>query len=81
MTLNELSIGDRITIRAFFRIGSEEPAKVDGGLIDLEVEHITSDHILGSILTQLPDEFPLSTGSSIKIAEDEIIYKVEKREP
>ena len=73
--LNELSVGDRITIRAFFRIGSGEPAKVDGGLIDLEIEHIDSAHVVGVILTKLPEEFPLSTGDSHEIATDEILYK------
>jgi hypothetical protein len=77
--LSELTVGDRVTIRAFFRIGSGEPAKIDSGLIDLEVEHIDSDHIFGVIVTQLPDEFPLSTGDSLEIAEDEIINKIEKK--
>ena len=78
---NELSIGDRITIRAFFRIGpEEEPMKVYGGYLDLEIEHIDSDHILGKILTKLPEEFPLSAGSSLEIAEGEILYKGEDRE-
>lgn len=75
VALNELSIGNRVTIRVFIRVGSGEPAKINGGLIDLEVELIDSDHIFGVILTKLPAGFPLETGSSLEVAEDEILYE------
>lgn len=75
--LGALVIGDRITIRAFFRVGSGEPLRVDGGYIDLEVELIESDHVFGVIVTELPSHFPLETGGSLEIREDEILYKVE----
>ncbi len=75
--LGSLVVGDRITIRAFFRIGSGEPLRVDGGYIDLEVELIESDHFFGVIVTELPSHFPLEAGSSLEIREDEILYKVE----
>ena len=71
-----LVVGDRITIRVFFCIGSGEPLQIDSGLIDLEVELIETDHIFGEIVTVLPSHFPLETGSSLEITEDEILYKV-----
>ena len=74
--LNSLVVGDRITVRAFFRIGSGDPLRIDSGLIDLEVELIEADHIFGVIITELPSHFPLETGSSLEIWEDEILYKV-----
>ena len=74
--LSSLVVGDRITIRAFFRIGSGEPLQIDSGLIDLDVELIETDHIFGVIVTKLPTHFPLETGSSLEIMEDEILYKV-----
>ncbi|MEJ2689819.1 MAG: hypothetical protein P8130_07695 [Deltaproteobacteria bacterium] len=78
--LSELSIGDRITIRAFFPVGSGDPPQVDGGYIDLEIEHIESDHVLAVIKTQLPEEFALSSGETIEIRQDEILNKVESQE-
>jgi len=73
--LNQLRVGDDITIRAFFPTGTGEPIQVDGGYIDLEIEHIESDHVFAVIQTQLPEEFALSTGDTIEIREDEILYK------
>ncbi len=73
--LSSLVVGDRITIRAFFRIGSGKSLKIDSGLIDLEVELIETDNIFGVIITELPSHFPLETGSSVEITEDEILYK------
>ncbi|MEN8134458.1 MAG: hypothetical protein ABFS18_02825 [Thermodesulfobacteriota bacterium] len=78
--LTELSIGDRITIRAFFPVGPGEPIQIDGGYIDLEIEHVDSDHVFGEIQTELPKEFALSNGDSLEIREDEILYKVEQQE-
>lgn len=72
--LQKMRVGDCITIRAFFPIGTGEPIQVDGGYIDLEIEHVESDHILAVIQTQLPGEFALSTGETIEIREDEILY-------
>ncbi len=78
--LKYLSIGDKITVRAFFPIGSGEPVQVDGGYIDLEIEHIDKDHVFGVIVTQLPDEFPLGAGDSLEIMEDEILYRANEQE-
>lgn len=38
--------GDDITIRVFSPIDNGEPIQVDGGYIDLEVEHVESDMFL-----------------------------------
>lgn len=46
VSLNDLKIGDKITIRVFFRVGFGKDIRADGGYIDLEVEHIENDHIL-----------------------------------
>jgi hypothetical protein len=72
---SELRIGDTITIRVFFRIGDGEDIRADGGYIDLEVEHIDDDKILAVILTELPGEFPLGSGESIDVFEEEILYR------
>lgn len=77
VNLSSLTVGDRITIRAFLRVESGEHVQVDGGYIDLEVELIESDHIFGVILTELPKHFALETGSSLEIREDEILYKLQ----
>ena len=73
--LKQLKVGDIITIRAFFPIGTGESIQVDGGYIDLEVEHVESDHVFAVIQTQLPKEFELTTGDTIEIREDEILYR------
>ncbi|MBU0480192.1 MAG: hypothetical protein KKG47_03705, partial [Proteobacteria bacterium] len=73
-TLSELSVGDRITIRAFFPVGPGKPPRVDSGCIDLKIEHIDDDHLFAAILTELPKNFALSTGDSLEIWEDEILY-------
>ncbi|WP_310601121.1 hypothetical protein [Desulfobulbus sp.] len=75
--LQHLNIGDVITIRVFFRIGTGEYVRADGGYLDLEVEHIEDDAVFGVILTQLPKKFPLQTGSSLEIYPDEILYKAQ----
>jgi hypothetical protein len=77
VSLDDLKIGDNITIRIFFRVGSGENIRADGGYIDLEVEEIESDKVLAVILTQLPKEFPLETGGSIEVYEEEILHKEE----
>jgi hypothetical protein len=73
--LRDLKVGDEITIRTFFPIGKGEPIQVDGGYVDLEIEHVDSDHLIAVILTKLPVEFALKTGDSIEIREDEILHK------
>ena len=73
LSVDELSEGDRITIRAFFAVSLAPIYKVDSGLIDLEIEAIDDERILANILTELPKSFPLSKGTSIELFIDEII--------
>ena len=75
--LKDLKEDDRITIRVFFKIGSGKNMRVDGGYIDLEVEHIEDDSVSAVILTQLPKEFVLGTGDSIEVFQEEILYRTE----
>ena len=80
VNLQHLSVGDVFTIRVFFRIGSGENVRADGGYLDLEVEHIEDDTVFGVIVTQLPKEFPLQAGDSLEIYPDEILYKAQMTE-
>ena len=75
--LQNLRVGEVITIRVFFRVGAGATLRADGGLLDLEVEHIEDDTVFGVILTELPKEFPLQTGDSLEVYPDEILYKTE----
>ena len=75
ISIKYLKVGDTITVRVFFRIDTEEDISADGGYMDLEVEHIEEDKILAVILTELPEEFPLETGDSIEVFEEEILYR------
>lgn len=74
--LSSLLVGDQITVRVFFLVGSGENVRADGGYIDLEVEVVETDHIIGRILTKLPKHFALETGTSLEIREDEILHKI-----
>ena len=78
--LHNLHIGDVVTIRVFFRIGSGKNVRADGGYLDLEVEHIEGETVFGVIQTQLPQEFPLQAGDSLEIYPDEILYKAQMTE-
>jgi len=80
VNLQNLYIGDVITIRVFFRIGSGKNVRADGGYLDLEVEHIEGDTMFGVILTELPKGFPLQKGDSLEIYQDEILYKAQMTE-
>lgn len=73
--LKKLKIGDTITVRIFFRVGSGNDVRADGGYIDLEVEHIEAESITAVILTELPKEFTLGKGYSLEIFEEDILYK------
>jgi hypothetical protein len=78
--LQNLHIGDVVTIRFFFRIGAGKNVRADGGYLDLEVEHIEGETVYGVIQTQLPKEFPLQAGDSLEIYPDEILYKAQMTE-
>ena len=75
VSLKDLTVGDTITVRVFFRVGDGEDIQVDGGYVDLEVEGVYEDNVLAMILTELPDSFSLATGYSIEIYEEEILYR------
>ena len=75
VSLKDLQVGDEITVRVFFKVDDGDEIRVDGGYLDLEVEHIEKKQIMGIIITQLPEGFALATGSSLEIFEEEILYK------
>lgn len=75
VSIKDLKVGDKITVRVFFRVGTGEEFRVDGGYIDLGVEDIFFDGVTAVILTELPKEFSLGTGDSIDVFEEEILYK------
>lgn len=53
--------------------------RIDGGHIDLRVEFVDEDRLMGAIITELPIEFPLSIGESIEVFPEEILYKAESQ--
>jgi hypothetical protein len=75
VSLKDLKVGDVITVRVFFRIGSDEDIRADGGYLDLEIGDVFHDGVTAVILTQLPEEFPLTTGDSLDVFEEEILYR------
>jgi len=75
--VKDLQLDDVVTIRVFFGIGTGKNMRIDGGHLDVKIEHIDDDGIMAVIITKLPKEFSLQTGSSIEIYEDEILYKNE----
>ena len=79
VSIKDLKVDDLITVRAFFRVGSGEDIRADGGYLDLEVELIEDGSVIAVILTNLPKEFPLETGGSLEIFEEEILYKTNEQ--
>ncbi len=75
VNFKKIRIGNVITVRAFFKIGEEEPVQIDGGYLDLEVEEIGKDHVMAIIVTELPEFFVLNSGDSLEIREDEILTR------
>ncbi len=73
--LKDLNVGDVITIRVFVKIGTGKNVRIDGGYVDLEVEHIEDESVFGVIMTALPDKFPLKKAESLEIFQEEILYK------
>ncbi len=64
----------------FFKIGSGKTMRVDGGYVDLEIELVEDNSIMGVVLTELPEDFALGHGESIEVYAEEILYKVEETE-
>ena len=77
VVLKDLKEDDIVTIRIFFGMGKGKNMRVDGGHIDLRVEFVDKDSVMGAIITELPGEFALSTGESIEVFQEEILYKAE----
>jgi hypothetical protein len=75
ISIKDLKVGDTITVRVFFRVDDGEDISADGGYMDLEVEDIFYDGVTAVILTELPEEFPLETGDSVEVFEEEILYR------
>jgi hypothetical protein len=80
VNLRDLKIGDVVTVRAFFKVGSGKNVRADGGYLDLEIEHIEDDSVFGVIMTELPKGFALQKGTSLELFKDEILYKAEMTE-
>ena len=79
VVIKTLKEDDIVTIRLFFGIGMGKNMRVDGGYIDLRVEFVDKDSVMGTIITELPGEFALSTGETIEVFEEEILYKAESK--
>ena len=75
--INTLNIYDIITIKVFVaeEEGDDLPRITDAH-IDLTVESIEGDKVVADILTNLPENFPLSTGDSMELLEEEILFCV-----
>lgn len=80
VNLRDPKIGDVVTVRAFFKVGSGKNVRADGGYLDLEIEHIEDDSVFGVIMTELPKGFALQKGTSLELFKDEILYKAEVTE-
>ena len=80
VNLRDLKIGDVVTVRAFFKVGSGKNVRADGGYLDLEIEHIEDDSVFGVIMTELPKGFALQKGTSLELFKDEILYKAKMTE-
>ena len=76
VSIKKLKPGDKITVRVFFRVGTGDNIRADGGYIDLEVEQVEDNSVMAVVLTELPKEFALGTGDSIDVFEKEILYKI-----
>lgn len=77
VSMRDLQIGDIITIRVYFGVGTGEEMQVDSGYVDLRVEEIDIDKILAAIVSELPEEYALSQGDSIEVFVEEILCKNE----
>lgn len=80
VNLRDLKIGDVVTVRVFFKVGSGKNIRADGGYLDLEIEHMEDDSVFGVIMTELPKGFALQKGTSLELFKDEILYKAKLTE-
>ena len=79
VALKDLREDDVITIRAFLGIGKGKNMRVESGHIDLRVEFVEKDRLMGAIITELSGKFVLSTGESIEVFPEEVLYKAESQ--
>ena len=77
VSLKNLNTHDLFTIKVYVTHGKwfSIPRIIDG-YIDLTVESISEDGVVGKIITELPEDFPFKTGSSMEVLEEEILYYV-----
>jgi len=63
ISINALNIYDIITIKVFVVDGDDNDLpRITDGHIDLTIESIEGNEVIADILTDLPDDFPLSAG-------------------
>jgi hypothetical protein len=78
VSVNALNIYDLITIKIF--VLDKTDCIVDDH-IDLTIESIERDKVIADILTVLPEDFPLSTGSFMELLEEEILFCIKYEGP
>ena len=80
LNISDIKEHDRITIRAFFSTSKTAKPQIDSGHIDLEVEDVDHDakKVFGNILTELPETFALSKGTTIELDLDEVLFKQDR---
>jgi hypothetical protein len=71
--LDALHVGDTVTIRVFFKAGTGRKYRIEGGLVDAEIEAIEGKTIWANILTELPKGFPLQKSTTIGLSIDEVL--------
>jgi len=77
VNIHELHVYDLITIKVFMADGDgDDLPRITDGHIDLTIESIEGDKVIADILTELPEDFPLSTGDSMELLEEEILFCV-----
>lgn len=77
VSIKILNTHDLFTIKVYVAHGvSLSLPRIIDDYIDLTVESITDVGVVGKIITELPEDFPLKTGSSTEVLEEEILYYV-----
>lgn len=73
--LSGIGIGDKVTVRAFFKKSKTAMSAIESGLLVLEVEYVDPEatHVFGNIVTELPPAFSLSKGTTIEVFAEEIL--------
>lgn len=81
IAIDDVRVGDCITVRAFFAVGRSKPPRIDSGEMTLEIESVDRDErlLLANILTELPESFALAKGTSIELDLDEVLIVHRRR--